>query len=442
MSLDPAVMKAVEQLDYRVTVADVAAQAGLDIQFAEQGVLALASETQAHLQVSEAGEIAYEFPKNFRGVLQSKYWRLRLQQAWQRVWSVLFYGIRVSFGILLLVSIVLIVVAIAILVIATSSANRQDNNNNRSRGGGGLIFFPMPFRYRYGYGYAMLDVFRPNYYQRRRARRRSGAADDDKLNFLEAIYSFLFGDGDPNADLEEQRWQAIAKVIRNNGGAIAAEQVAPYLDDLGQGWDKEYEDYMLPVLSRFNGRPEVSPEGDIVYHFPELQVMAEERGQVAVGAYLKEKRQPFSEANSGQITIAIGLGAFNLIGALVLGGLLRDQGLVAELGGLVAFVNSIYWLLLAYGTAFLSVPLVRYFWVQRKNAQIEDRNEKRQDRAVALNNMGDVFQRKLSYAQKFISQTVVDKLNLAYTTEKELTQQELEQSDKIDAEWRRRLEGL
>ncbi|MEM6591872.1 MAG: hypothetical protein AAF651_08445, partial [Cyanobacteria bacterium P01_C01_bin.73] len=216
MSLDPAVMKAVEQLDYRVTVADVAAQAGLDIQFAEQGVLALASEAQAHLQVSEAGEIAYEFPKNFRGVLQSKYWRLRLQQAWQRVWSVLFYGIRVSFGILLLVSIVLIVVAIAILVIAASSANRQDNNNNRSRGGGGLIFFPMPFRYRYGYGYAMLDVFRPNYYQRRRARRRSGAADDDKLNFLEAIYSFLFGDGDPNADLEEQRWQAIAKVIRNN----------------------------------------------------------------------------------------------------------------------------------------------------------------------------------------------------------------------------------
>ena len=28
---------------------------------------------------------------------------------------------------------------------------------------------------------------------------------------------------------------------------------------------------MLPVLLRFNGQPEVSPEGEIVYQFPELQ---------------------------------------------------------------------------------------------------------------------------------------------------------------------------
>ena len=261
------------------------------------------------------------------------------------------------------------------------------------------------------------------------------------MNFLEAIFSFLFGDGDPNADLDEKRWKAIGKVIRNNGGAVTAEQIAPYLDDLGEGWANEYEDYMLPVLSRFNGRPEVSPEGQIIYHFPELQVMAEERGRTSVSAYLKAQPQPFSEATSGQIMIAIGLGAFNFIGALVLGSLLRDQALVAELGGLVAFVNSIYWLLLGYGTAFLGVPLIRYFWVQRKNNKIEAGNEQRQNRAIALNSAGEIIQQKLDYAKQFISQTVVDKADLAYTTEKELSQQEFEQADKIDAEWQRRLEG-
>jgi len=41
------------------------------------------------------------------------------------------------------------------------------------------------------------------------------------------IFSFLFGDGNPNANLEERRWQQIATVIRNNGGAVVAEQMLP-----------------------------------------------------------------------------------------------------------------------------------------------------------------------------------------------------------------------
>ncbi|MEL7330043.1 MAG: hypothetical protein AAGJ69_09410, partial [Cyanobacteria bacterium J06559_1] len=69
-------MQAVEALDYRVTVGDVAARAGLKVEVAQQGLLALASETAAHMQVSESGEIAYEFPRKFRSVLRSKYWQL------------------------------------------------------------------------------------------------------------------------------------------------------------------------------------------------------------------------------------------------------------------------------------------------------------------------------------------------------------------------------
>ena len=58
MVRDPRIMKAVEQLGYRVTVGDVAAQVGLNINLAEQGLLALASEAGGHLQVAESGEIA------------------------------------------------------------------------------------------------------------------------------------------------------------------------------------------------------------------------------------------------------------------------------------------------------------------------------------------------------------------------------------------------
>lgn len=196
-------------------------------------------------------------------------------------------------------------------------------------------------------------------------------------------------------------------------------------------------------MSRFNGQPEVSPEGGLIYHFPELQVSAAERGSRSVSAYLKESLWKFSEASSGQIMLAIGLGSVNLIGALILGELIAEPEIIRQLVGsaayLVAFVHSIYWLLLAYGAAFLGTPLIRYFWIQWRNGFINGRNEQRQQRAIALNQAGDDIQEKITYAQQFANQTIVSKSDLAYTTETDLAEQEAAQADKIDAEWRRRL---
>lgn len=435
MSQNTAVMKAVEAQDYRVTVGDVATQAGLDLAIAQQGLIALAADTQAHLQVAESGEIAYEFPRNFRTILRNKYWRIRLQELAARVWGVVFYLIRISFGIVLLLSLVIIVVAIAILLMAASS-QRDDND-----GGGGLIVLPhfwigdlfWFFSYDYGYGY-----------DRRRSRQSYSRSrtNDNGLNFLEAVFSFLFGDGDPNADLEERRWQTIGAVIQNSGGAIAAEQVAPYMDPSGdQLANAEEDDYILPVLSRFNGIPEVSSKGNIIYHFPELQVTARDRTRVPVAAYLKERPQPFTQAKGGQRTAAIGLGIANFVGALWLGSLLQDQAMVAEIGGFIAFVSSIYWLLLGYGIAFLGIPAIRYLWVNYKNRQINRRNTLRQRSAIALNQADSDVQDKIAFAQQFANQTVLNRDNLAYTTEKDLTEQEFEQREKLDAEWQRRLDA-
>jgi len=430
MTPDPRIMKAVERLDYRVTVGDVAAQAGLDINVAQQGLLMLASEAGGHLQVSEAGEIAYQFPKNFRSVLQNKYFRLQLKEWWEKIWRVLFYLIRISFGIVLIASILMIFVAIFIITIAASAATNSDNDSGGSFDvGGGFFYFP-----------DIWWIFYPDYGDRRYESRRSQASDKPSINFLEAVFSFLFGDGNPNADLEERRWRTIGTTIRNNRGAVIAEQLAPYLDDLGQGYAREYEEYMLPVLTRFNGRPEVSPEGGLVYHFPELQTTAIQDRMQPIAAYLKELPWRFSRASSGQIIMAIGLGGLNLIGAMVLGRLLAGGIAAAAIGGLVAFVQSIYWILVTYGAGFLVIPLLRYFWIQGRNRQIENRNVQRQERAIALNEAPPEVQQKLAFVQQFAAETFIDQKDLIYTTEKDLLEQEVEQSDRIDAEWRRRLE--
>ncbi|MFH7029879.1 MAG: hypothetical protein ACHBN1_32080 [Heteroscytonema crispum UTEX LB 1556] len=426
MAPDPTIMQAVEQLGYRVTVGDVATQAGLKVEVANFGLLALASEAGGHLQVADTGDIVYLFPKDFRAILRNKYFQLRLQEWWKKVWGVLFYLIRISFGIFLIASIALI--TITIIIIITAANSDRDSNDRGDNFGGGFFYFPDLFWY-----------FSPNYGTDYQERRREGREKSD-LNFFEAIFSFLFGDGDPNAKLEERRWQEIATVIRNNRGAVVAEQIAPYLDNVGEGWAKENEDYMLPVLLRFNGQPTVSPEGQIVYYFTELQVTTGKKGRKSASVYLEEFLWRFSAASSGQNLLSGGLGVANLVGALVLGSLLRDGTVAAQLGGLVAFVQGIYWLLLAYGIGFLGVPLVRYFWIKWRNSKIVARNRDRQTGARLLASADTALLQKIDYARQFAAEKVIGNDDLVYSSETDLLEQEVERSAQIDAQWQRRLE--
>lgn len=436
MTPNPKIVKSVEQLDYRVTVGDVAAQAGLELNFAQQGLLALASEAGGHLQVAESGDVVYLFPKNFRSILSNKYWQLRWQKTWEKVWRVLFYIIRISFGIVLIASILLMVVAIiAIYIAMNSSSDDREGGGNRSYGGGGFYFIP-----RFWLGDIFL-WFDPGYNRRRRQRRRQ-ATGSYQMNFLESVFSFLFGDGDPNADLEEYRWQAIGAVIRNHKGAVVGEQIAPYVDEVDQ-----YEDYMLPVLSRFNGYPEVSPQGEIIYYFPELQVMASGRQLEPVSArgYLQEKLWRFSQATSSQITLAAGLGAVNIIVALVLGTLLENGNIAAIMSGqagegIVLFAASIFWLLLGYGILYLLIPLVRYFWIQGRNPKIIKRNQAREQRAIALHQPNRSLQEKIAYARQFAQQKVISDRDITYTTEDDLLDQNIKNADRFDREWQKRID--
>ena len=412
MTPNPAIMRSVEQLGYRVTVGDVATQIGLNIAEVNQGLLALAADAGGHLQVAQSGDVVYQFPKNFRDILRNKYLQIRLKEWWKKVWSVLFYLIRISFGIFLIISILLITVTI--IIIMTASSDRDNDNRSSNSRGFNFFFFPDLFWY-----------FSPNYNDNRQERRRE-KGENSEMNFLEAVFSFLFGDGDPNANLEERRWEEIGAVISNNQGAVVAEQIAPYLDDIGEKYQQEYEDYMLPVLVRFNGFPQVSSEGQIVYYFPELQVRASKKQRRSVSEYLHEFAWRFSAASSGQIMLSAGLGGVNFVGALILGNLLTKNAVAAQIGGLVAFTQGIYGLLLAYGTGFLAIPLIRYFWINWRNDQINNRNHQRQERARLLAGLDTSLQKKIAFAREFATEKVIAKEDAVYSTETDLLEQEFQ----------------
>ena len=427
MTPNPQIMDSIDNLNYRVTVGDVAAQTGLKLNVAQNGLLALAADANGNLQVAESGDIVYCFPENFRAVLRNKYWQLRWQQWWSKVWRVLFYLIRISFGIVLITSIVLMLIAISIMVISISYSSSSDNqrgSNDRSGGGGGFIFL-----YRLWSFSNFLQWFQPDYTPRN-YQLRQNSNDENKMSFLESVYSFLFGDGNPNADLEETRNATIGQLIKNNQGSIVAEQIAPYVDKTDTS-----EDFMLPILTRFNGYPEVSPEGELIYYFPELQVTANQRNNSSLPDFLEEQFWRFSQASSNQILLAIGLGAFNLVLALMLNSLLQYE--ISNV--FITFISSIYGILLGYGIAFLLIPLLRYFWIQRSNGKITIRNQSRQKKVIALQHLDSSLQQKITYAKKFAQQKIISEQDLVYTTETDILDQEIKNTEKLDRDWEERL---
>ena len=418
MTSRTAVIDAVEKLNYRVTIGDVAAQSGLDLNTAQREVLAIASETGGNIQVAESGEIAYKFAPNFRQVLVSRSFWLQVKENLKGVWKWVFLGIRFSFGILLIVSIAIVVIGIIAATIALNQSRSDDDRDDRrsDRGGGGGFIFLGGWGNPFGNPFIMFDR---DYYEPQRLRER----DPNDMNFFESVFSFLFGDGDPNANLEERRWREIATMIRSNNGVVIAEQIAPYLDETSRIENDEY--FVIPVLSKFNGFPEVSEAGTLAYKFPELQKVASERKSKSKSAYLQEKLWKFSQAPQGKIALAIGLGIFYLVASLYLGSLIGDPRLAKSLVGFLGFIKAAYGFLLGYAVLFLSTPLVRYFVLQYLNKGIGDRNQKRATSAEQLQNPSSTLREKLAFASMFaMKQEAIDQNNLAYTTEQDLADQE------------------
>jgi hypothetical protein len=434
MSFHPALLQSIEQLGYRVTVGDVAARAGLEVQTAQQSLLTLAGEAGGHLQVADTGEIVYLFPKDFRSILVNKYWKLQFQQWLGKLWKAIFFLIRVSFGIVLILSIAILFLVVIAVVILSLFRDSDSGGEGGGSGGDWNISFPSG-----GFWWIFMPDFGNTYYERQEIDRKTETPTTKSMNFLEAIFSFLFGDGNPNFNLEERRWQEIGTVIQNNNGAVIAQQIAPYLDNVVKE-NEETEDYIIPVLARFNGYPQVSDRGEIIYHFPELQVTAKQTKMQAVSSYLRERNWKFSEADSGQIILAIGLGGLNGILALVVGSFLRS-GTLGALGSLGVFVTAIYGFLAAYAVSFLAIPLIRYFFLQWRNGRVNRRNQSRQERAAIVTFENPQLREKLQYARQFASQKVITEEDITYSTDREYLEQEIDRSAKIDQEWQRRLES-
>jgi hypothetical protein len=420
MNANPQLMTAVEQLGYRVTCGDVVTHTGMHLEVARSGLLALANQTGGHLQVTDTGEVIYVMSPDFRQILLRKSVQLQFQAWLDRVLTIVFYLIKISFGILLIGSIS--VVYLTILAIALAAIFGSEGGDCGDCGGGCVLDIC-----NFGSSSSSPSTMTtatttnpnsPSSIDRQSEREPIRAKTQRKpLNFLEAVFSVLFGDGDPNADLEQRRWSYIGNLIHRQQGVAIGEQIAPYLDNIGEGFDREYENYMLPVLTKFNGIPEVSPTGQLVYYFPDLQATLKDApGKFTrVPLFLRERKWKFTKATPTQTNWSIVLFAANLIGIGIL---------AAIIGGMKSsFVVGAMAVLAFYGIGLVVIPSCRYFWVKNRDRQVRKRNQIRRQQ-VSLLQEGESIQTKLDYAKQFAKQYKITDRDIIYTTEEDALSQE------------------
>lgn len=420
-------MDAVDACGGRVTIGDVASKGGLKLNEAQKALQALAADTNGFLEVSDEGDVLYVFPKDYRSKLATKSFRIKLEPFVEKAKSAAEYLVRVSFGTALIASIVLVYTTIIALL-----SSRSDEDNRGRRGGrsydSSFTFYLNP-----------ADLFwywDPYYYRRRRIQK-----EDDGMNFIESVFSFVFGDGDPNQGIEDERWKLIGQYISSNGGVVTAEELAPYLDLETADNNLVDESYILPVLLRFEGQPEVDEEGNILYRFPSLQRTASSQRSGrkeyvgkrwtdwvgGVEKFFKEKKWQFSKTSNSERAMVIGLGGLNLFGVIILGTMLKNVAVTPS--GFITFVSDIFPLLQIYAGSFFAIPLTRWFLIRNKNAKIEKRNIARELRARALELPDLSLRRKLLSARNMAQRTVIGQDRIVYSTDRDLFEQDYDTQD-------------
>jgi len=239
--------------------ADICSATALPLSVVNELLPKAADEYSGHLRVTESGEISYYFPNGFT----SRYRGLSaaLKKAAKNTFNFIKTAGAFLFKIWIVVMLIgyfLFFIALALASVFLSVAGKSSSSGGRRSGGSvnfGLFnliwriwFYSELTRPKYGYGQAKVIKTK------------------ESRPLHKAVFSFVFGEEDPNKNWEDQEYKAIISYIQANRGVIS---LAEYMAFTGKN-SQEAETDIISFCSKFEGSPEATEEGTIVYRFDKL----------------------------------------------------------------------------------------------------------------------------------------------------------------------------
>ena len=364
-------LASLRRLDGRATAGDVAADAGRPTEDVRRGLKALLESHRGHLAVSDSGELLYEFDRRLieRG---TEPWLHRARRAVGKVLR----GAFKAWIVIMLVAYFVIFVALLIAAVFASQRGRDSRGGGwgRPRGGGGL---PNLWFWYWIWG-PRWRIGRPYYGHRWERTLDKG----DKVPFYKKVFAFVFGPDRPQPT-RSQLDRGTLRLIRARAGVLTT---AELVEHTGSTFP-EAEQEMGRLLGAYGGEALVSPDGELVYAFPEIMASVQEARQRRPPnpAWLRlEPALELTGNSAGANAVVAGMNAFTLVSAATAPWFIFPR---LGLGGTAAWIGLV-WVPIVFSVLFFTVPLVRSLSVKLENRRRHARNIRR----VLL---GLVYQRAL-----------------------------------------------
>ncbi|MDR1398449.1 MAG: hypothetical protein LBJ41_00805 [Treponema sp.] len=254
------------------TVADIVARTALPLETVKELAPAVSDEFSGRLEVTASGEIKYSFPRGFTSRYRG--FRAGLRRFTDKLGKgakVVGKGLFKGWIMVMLVGYFVLFMALAAAALLASVAGSMSGNNRSESKGGGLGGFFLASHVfnliiRIWFYSELTKSFDPSYSSRQAARKKGKP-------LYKAIFSFVFGDDDPNADWAAREKQAVISYLQVSKGVISL----PEFMNLTGLPPQEADRAITAYCAEFGGSPEATEDGTVVYRFDALLRRADKR---------------------------------------------------------------------------------------------------------------------------------------------------------------------
>ena len=371
----------------RFTQTEASAATGLSLDATKDALEALLEKYVCRLQVTENGDLIYDFGTRPRRRGSKSIGEL-LEIAGDWLWKAFTVIFKVWIALTL---VVYFVVFLAILVVITVAAASSGKGESRGRNFAGdaisnaAMIFVSIFQWSTitgQVGYRTDDMG----YRFRTFKPKPAVLNQKKKSFIASVYDFVFGP--PRVELDPlNNEKEVAAYLRDRKGIVAPSELMALA-----GWNlSEAQAFFTDCLVRFQGEVRVTDEEGAMYG--EFDRIVRGVGDIETGQVVRywDEYEPVYEwtgNTAGRNALVAGMNGFNLLFAAVL--LFNYPAILQTLGYDAYSMNAVSgpvlalgWAPLVFSLIFFLVPLLRYSKIRLQNRRRREENvRKRMYRAI------------------------------------------------------------